>query len=296
MAAILTEYSNVRNAINFMDRFNGDESPIENLLYVGIGEDSSWTDDQNPPQPLNTVNEIDSFWTNSIAFKRLEFNDITLVKPRVDWEENKEFYTFDEASELAYTTDFYCVVPNDSNEARVWQVWTKDNTSPSPTTSTPPAFASASDDGSGNYIDDTGDGYTWKYLYNISVNDWRDITDQNWMPVNFDHKTTTEQENYGEVETARLLFSRHAMVRVQLSDTEIPTGFSYRQVAVITNPKENISGEPLFTDTVGLMGSYNSPAGDDIVQNSGDTIYLENRTPIPRTEDQQEEIKIVIRF
>lgn len=292
MTAILTEYSNVRNAINFMDRFNRDSPLSDNFLYVGIGHESEWADDSNPPIPNNTKSDISDFWDNSIGFQQVESNDITLVKTRVDWESGKEFYEFDSNSNTAFYTDFYCVVPDDSNEARVWMVWNKYGGSGA-TTTTPPSFQSASFDGNGNYTEDTGDGYVWKYLYNITVNDWRDIADKNWIPVNFDHKVTNEQETYGDVNTARLLFSRHAMVRIKIDDVNMPVGFSYRQVAVVANPRSTDGG--LLTDTVGLMGDY-ATDGDDVVKESGDTIYLENRTPIPRETDQQEEIKIVIRF
>lgn len=296
MTAILTEYSNVQNAITFLDKYNGDESPIENRIYIGIGRDSSWTDDSNPPDPSNTVTDIEDFWSNSIAFQKLNYLDFTMVKPRVNWEAGKEFYTFDETANDSYYSNFYAVSLDSDDVWRVWEVWTKDNTSPPPTTSTAPTIETVVDDGSGNYIDDTGDGYTWRYLYNISTSDRVNILDQGWIPVNFDHKTTTEQSNYGLLDPARVLFSRHALVRVKLSDTEIPTNISYRQIAIVTNPKENISGEPLFTNFVGLMSSYNSPPEDDIVQNSGDLLYLENREPIPRSQDQQEELKIIIRF
>ena len=75
-------------------------------------------------------------------------------------------------------------------------------------------------------------------------------------------------------------------------------------VLTITNKKGNwlasdtASGTQYsFTgSTSGAAGTFQDTAGPDIVPNTGEVIYIENLTPITRSDDQTERIKLMIEF
>jgi len=75
-------------------------------------------------------------------------------------------------------------------------------------------------------------------------------------------------------------------------------------VLTITNKKGNWLASDTVTDTQysfsgtisGAAGTFNKTAGSDIVPNTGEVIYLENVSPITRSDDQTERIKLMIEF
>lgn len=287
MPSILKFPIGINNAMNWTERFNGDNSPVKDRLYIAIGREDSWSVDTNPPTPSDTVNEMKDFWDNMIGLQKVNFSDVVLAIPRVNWESGREYYEFDESSSSAYDSDFYIV----NSESQVFKVHSKE--SGNPTTENEPVFDPQS---STDPIKDTNDGYEWEFLYDISNDDWSNIVTDDWLSVNWDHNTTSDQENYGDTKAAWTLGARYAIVRILLTDDKLPTDIEYRQIGMLVNPKENVSGEPVFTDDYGLMADYNSPEEDDVVKYSGDLVYLENRSPIRRDSGQSETIKILLKF
>jgi len=75
-------------------------------------------------------------------------------------------------------------------------------------------------------------------------------------------------------------------------------------VLTITNKKGNWLPKDTATDTdysfdgteSGAAGTFADTAGPDIVPNTGEVIYLENVSPITRSDDQTERIKLMIEF
>lgn len=75
-------------------------------------------------------------------------------------------------------------------------------------------------------------------------------------------------------------------------------------VLTITNKKGNWLASDTATDTQysfsgstsGAAGTFADTAGPDIVPNTGEVIYLENVSPITRSDDQTERIKLMIEF
>ena len=290
MTAILTQYSNVISATNFYEKFA--DSSNENNLYVLIAKETEWPIGFLPPDPENTINQAKEIWNNGIALQKVPKEGIVHAKPRVNWNSGFEYFAFDESSNTSYYSNFYVYVPE---EQRVWECYEKSETGI--LTETPPQFSEASWDSSAeNYLHDTGDGYIWRFLYEIPEIDEVAFVDRNWIPVYYGDKIKPEQETYGDENAINTLFATHVIVRVQIDDEEIPTNIAYRQIGFVENPRENSSGEPLFTDEIGLMKEYSESSEDEVVKYSGRMIYAENRIPITRETNTQEEIKIVILF
>lgn len=287
MASILKFPISVNNALNFIERYNGDESPVEDFLYVGIGKETAWADDNNPPTPSDTIDEMRSFWDSLIGVQKVDITDIVAAKQRIDWSSGNEYFLLNESSTAAYAGDFYIL----NSQNQVFKVYDKDTGGP--VTSNEPVF---DPDVSTDPIIDTGDGYKWEFLYDIPTDDVSEINTDDWMIVNWDHNETQWQRDYGDPDAVRTLGARYCIIKIQLTDDKLPVDVEYRQIGILSNPLANTSGEPLFTDPVGLLATYNSPAEDDIVKYSGDLIYLENRTPIIRSSGQSETVKVLLKF
>ena len=72
MSTIVTTAFEVFNAYNFIRRFR---DPTENL-YVAIGKEAAWPDEQNPPIPLKTQQEVEDFWDNMVGMQKVQLTDL----------------------------------------------------------------------------------------------------------------------------------------------------------------------------------------------------------------------------
>ena len=229
-------------------------------LYLGIGRNTAWADDANPPVPVDTKQEETDFWDNLIGIQRVQANDVQLMVPRYDWAAGlTDFVVFDVNDPNAYNTKFYC--KNSNND--VYELIAKTNATDA--TVTEPV-------GTGQNIS-TGDGHTWKYLYSISASDATNLMTVSWMPVS-DH-------NF-----ANKLGARYLVLRAVITDTSLPVDVQYRQIGAITNPLDS-AGNPVVAD---------SEVQANLQLYSGTVMYIENRTPISRLSGQSETLLIILQF
>lgn len=177
------------------------------------------------------------------------------------------------------------------------------------------------------------DGWVWKYLYTVHPNFIQRglISQTNWLPVNFGVNVTQSNDvqqpasqSQDNIETAnagvfgqsyKILGARFVMIRSGLSagaadgTTEVlPSNLNYRQVALVVNPKSTelvTSGVPAdgfkrATFNVGYNPNSQSGSGlstyRQFTKKTGDLIYIENRPPVYRVEDQTEEIRAIMSF
>ena len=100
----------------------------------------------------------------------------------------------------------------------------------------------------------------------------------------------------------------------EYTDDEFVTGgTSSASGRVISFANTNADSSQGILSLVGISGTFQNPetitgnnssvtatisgiTNNDIVQFSGDMLYMENRGPIARADDQIEDIKLVIRF
>ena len=81
MAAIITERFRIHNAKQFKEDFGESASNT----YVFIGRPQSWTDENSPPSPANSVGiEVDS-WSDMIAMKEITTSNVSHGITRYNW-------------------------------------------------------------------------------------------------------------------------------------------------------------------------------------------------------------------
>ena len=189
MAAIITEKFRVHNAKQFKEDFG--ESASSSYLF--IGRPNAWTDENNPPSPVNGIGEEIDSWSDMIAMKKVASSDVTHGLTRYNWTSG---VTYDEyahdysssnqtpatAQNSLFDGRFYVITDEyhvykclrtgrDSSGAVVASTVKPTGTSASTLVETSDSAAAA------------GRGYIWKYMYTISASETIKFVTNDFIPV-----------------------------------------------------------------------------------------------------------------
>lgn len=183
MAAIITSKFRIHNAEQFKEAFG--ETSATNM-YLGIGRPQSWTDDNLPDTPKDTVSDEFYYWDDMIALKRIQESDVTLAIPRRDWTSGKyyDIYRHDYNGTTAgvnidsggattpstlFGANFFVI----TDEYNVYKCI--DNAGGAQSTDKPT--------GQGTAVITTNDNYKWKYMYSVSPSDVLKFVSTDFIPV-----------------------------------------------------------------------------------------------------------------
>jgi len=267
MPTIIKQSFRVLNAKNFVDRFNGSPTTTD-YLYLGISGTTPWVNEATPPTPLDTFDEGTSWWSELIGLHRVATVDFVLAVPRIDWTTGTEYFAIDTSLENPWSVSTYVMTSNFD----VYRV-----------ISAPGAVVSTIEPThlSGDVTD--AEGYTWRYMYTLSTYNQTNLLTTTWLPVEFG----LAEDVYEFMNT------KFVIARARLLDTDLPTGVTYRKLGLVANPLQGTAnpGTPVTADNV-----INTTPGVEIQIESGDVVYVENRSPITRNIGQFEEIKLVVEF
>jgi len=270
-SAIVHDSLRVVDATNFVDKYDSTPS-ISDYLYLGISGTTAWTDEINPPAPTTKLDEKTSFWTELIGLHRIQITDIAPAIPRINWTSGTEYFVLDTSLDNPWVQETYVLASNNY----VYRCASKP--APGATVTTEP-------NGTGQGVD-YGDGYTWDFMYDLSSYDQTNLLTSSWLPVNWQEKQSTLQASNGDVDAVNSLNAKYVVVRAKILDTDLPTGVTYRKLALIENPLDNLGG----------ACTNNNYLPAELTSNSGNLVYMEHRPPITRNSGQFEEIKIIIEF
>lgn len=308
MAAILTSNASVIAAENFITSIYDNDSN----LYMGVGQGYSegdsysdstvvtltgansgttynttnttgnldnmerWTDEYNPPVPMDTIRQIGTFLTNLIGIKKIKPSNIMLVVPRNDWAVGKTYNKLQiDAIAGKRAQDYYCLTKSEQGNNCVWICIDKTDSAGTVLYEPTLSYRDSTDHSHNvgyhyvtNNVVRCGDGYTWMFLYNITstiIN--AGLLLDNWMPVPFAHHgldnviglnddkitsasgalisaggtLTDTQITYGDCNANRTLGAYRVLVTCTLGDegTAIPYNSIYRQVGLLMDPRSS---------------------------------------------------------
>ncbi len=175
MAAIITEKFRLHNA----KEFKQSATESGNAMYMFIGRPLAWTDDNNPPTPVDSLNDEYDAYANMTALKKVSTTDVSHAIVRRDWtsgtkyDEYRHNYKTGNTSTSGATTlwasTFY-VVTSDYN---VYKCINNNNGADSTVMPT----------GTSTNILTTSDGYKWKFMYSISASDVIKFVTSDFIPV-----------------------------------------------------------------------------------------------------------------
>lgn len=173
MASINTRKFRVHNAAQF---FESVTEAAATVYYMGIGRASAWSDDLNPPTPTDALaNTAYAYWTDLFALKKIAATDLSHAVVRTDWAANTVYTQFSHRD--ATPNNFYVL----SSSFNVYKCLYNNNG----------ANSTVEPTGTGNTVITTGDGYKWKFLYQISTTEALNFLTSTFMPV----KTLTANDS-----------------------------------------------------------------------------------------------------
>lgn len=186
MAILLTKAGRVELARAFF----ADIQNAHSYFNFALGKTTAWPDEETPENPLESLRYINDFRNNIILTQSITSTEICHLIPRIDWELGLVFDSYDDnysptnlsASGASNLSDarFYVI----TDEFKVYKCI--DNNTNAPSTVKPTSTST-------NVVI-LADGYTWKFMFQVSASDQTKFLDASYIPV---RKLTTTP--YGDV-------------------------------------------------------------------------------------------------
>lgn len=250
-------------------------------LTVGRSDNFPWPVEDDPPGPRDSIMDESEFRSNIIGIKRIDREAMVPLIKDVRWAPDVKFNPWD--PEILYPKrqlDYYVV----TSENKVFLCTYAPDTNT--TVGSEPSLMDA------NVV--TPDAYEWKYLYTVPVISLNaGLIVEGWQPVAYNlhgeypgGNLVADQNSFGDNNANYTLGAWRCLVMGRLEDegAAIPYYISYRQIGLIIDPRDS---------TGALLGGTNYGAAEFDID-SGVLVYLENRAPVYRAPDQQEEIRLII--
>jgi hypothetical protein len=226
------------------------------ILYAVLGHSNQWDNEptQNTIHPSRQNSELYPY-RNFIGGKKISSGDVSHVARRVDWISGNVYPMYKDTIGDLYDTDFYMM----TDEYNVYKCLY--NNKGAVSTVKPTGFTSSSIT--------LSDGYTWKYMYSISLGDAEKFMTTNHIPVKTlsNPDSTPEQTRQAAVQNAAVNGS------IEIVETDI-IGSGYYQL-------DNVDVEAATDTTLrfsglgsGLYGSLST--NDDFY--SGSSVYIKSGT------------------
>lgn len=238
---VTTIRSQINNAEQFLEKFS-EANPT--ITYVFIGNHLPYQDEEIPDEINDSLRDQKNVWDKMFAAKRVTGNDVELVVPRINWTANTRYRQFDDIID-------YSILLSSNTEQNLKPMYVittarnvykcLSNNSNAISTIEP-----AGDYSTSNGVIDTGDGFRWKYLYNIKPAS--KFLTNDWIPV----PTSKEQLDYGMNSTG--------IVDGELTTIVVSNGGTNYTHANI-NVSTFISGTNRLTvaNTTLVLGDFNIP-------------------------------------
>ena len=169
MTAIVTSKFRTVNAGNFKEDIGA------NSVYVAIGKPDVWslttsdTTDTTPFTPNDHSDDIGEARANLMAMQKVLSTDITHIVPRYTWATGLPYYAWDSNDGAIFDKKFYVI----TSEFKVYKCIIAPPATPSTVQPTQTLTAPQAE----------SDGYTWKYMYTLTVADSEKFLTTSYLPV-----------------------------------------------------------------------------------------------------------------
>ena len=230
-----TKELSINNAKAFIDALNATDSRSDKkstILYAVIGKATEWADEPNPDVPADTTQNLQyEVYRNSIGAKRINPDNVSFVAPRYDWTTGTVYSMYRDTDPSMHTKMFYVL----TDEYNVYKCLYNNNN----------AASTVKPTGYSTIPFTTSDGYTWRYMYSISLGQARKFLTSAYMPV----KTLDADDQ--TLEGSRQWNSQQASTNGAIEIVELNTpGYGYKQIpegvveqATSTTLKLSVTGD-----------------------------------------------------
>ena len=139
-------------------------------MYLFVGKNTAFADDNSPPTPVNSTANIEfTPWRDMYGAKRIQSSDVSHAIPRYNWTSGTTYTAYDDQSTSLLSDTFY-VMTEDYNVYK--SLFNNGNTA----STTKPTGVSTSQF-------TTADGYIWKYMYTVTTANALKFLTTDYIPV-----------------------------------------------------------------------------------------------------------------
>ena len=255
MTAIVTSKFRTVNAENFKEDIGA------NSVYVAIGKPDVWslttsdTTDTTPFTPNDHIDDIGEARANFMAMQKISSTDVTHIIPRYTWTTGRVYVAWDSNDGAIFDKEFYVI----TSEFKVYKCIiapaTPSTVQPTQTLTAPTAES---------------DGYTWKYMYTLTVADSEKFLTTSYLPV----KTVSlggQGTVAGAVSSSATVILTEINSKIHTGMTVSGTGISGTPtVTAIAGSKLTLSAAQSISDAVILTFAYAADADAEAALSEGD--------------------------
>ena len=167
MASIVTSKFRVHNAQQFVESFS---EAANTTMYLFVGKNTTFPDDNNPPTPVNSTANIEfTPWRDMFGAKRVQSTDVTHAVERYNWTSGTVYDAYDDQDTNLVDDDFY-VLTEDYNVYKCLFDAGGTASTTKPTGVSTLQFT-------------TADGYIWKYMYTVSTSNALKFLTNDYIPI-----------------------------------------------------------------------------------------------------------------
>ena len=167
MASIVTSKFRVHNAQQFVESFSETSNTV---MYLFVGKNTAFPDDNNPPTPVNSTANIEfTPWRDMFGAKRIQSTDVTHAIQRYNWTSGTVYDAYDDQDTNLLDDDFY-VLTEDYNVYKCLF-----NAGGTASTTKPTGVSTLQFT--------TADGYIWKYMYTVTTSNALKFLTNDYIPV-----------------------------------------------------------------------------------------------------------------
>ena len=166
MASIVTSKFRVHNAQQFVESFS---EAANTTMYLFVGKNTAFPDDNNPPTPVNSTANIEfTPWRDMFGAKRIQSTDVTHAIERYNWTSGTVYDAYDDQDTNLLDDDFY-VLTEDYNVYKCLF-----NAGGTASTTKPTGVSTLQFT--------TADGYIWKYMYTVTTSNALKFLTNDYIP------------------------------------------------------------------------------------------------------------------
>ena len=205
--------NNAKAFVSALSAADGRNTKNSVVLYAAVGNNYEYPNEPTPISPADNEQYLQyEAHREFIGAKKITTSDVSHVVPRYDWTSGTVYSMYRDTDEDMYERSYY-VLTNEYNVYKCLYNNKGEASTVKPTGFSTDAFT-------------TSDGYTWKYLYTVSLGDANKFLTTLHMPV----KTITTGD--GSTESDRQLAVQNAAVNgaIEILET-VNIGSGYHTVA-----------------------------------------------------------------
>ena len=167
MPSIVTSKFRIHNAQQFVESFS---EAANTMMYLFVGKNTTFPDDNNPPTPVNSTANIEfTPWRDMFGAKRIQSTDVTHAIERYNWTAGTVYDAYDDQDTNLLDDDFY-VLTEDYNVYKCLF-----NAGGTASTTKPTGVSTLQFT--------TADGYIWKYMYTVTTSNALKFLTNDYIPV-----------------------------------------------------------------------------------------------------------------